>query len=561
MVHSDNRRLVCYVIFALLLAIQVGIIVYWGSQKAGFYIDELWSYGLANGLFQPSIYANDALLEEWVGSDFFNSYLVVDPGESFRYDSVFDNLANDAHPPLFFCVLHTISSLFPGTFSKWYGIIPNIVFFVGGQIALFRLASRLLGNRYLALIPCAAWGFSCGAISYTLFIRMYMLCIMFVLICANVLYAILEEKKTGFVIWISLFAAMFLGFMTHYFFFIFAFFVSLFAVMVLLFSKRPKALFQYAGTMLVALLAVRLVFPAAYANLIGNSYSTDALSGSSAHGLKRKIFEFAQGTWDDLFFGRQEIAFAVIGLVLLCCIVVAIGALSTRNKNRFGGNVASGGAFVLVQALASVCFLAIAVYCAPWVSTRYTCIVYPLLILCSVWVLLSAIRLIVRMCARESRQGNNTLACAWSIALIVALLLPSVLIGYQQIRYLYLDADTNLEAVEESSANEAIMIMESLYRPTSKLLELTELDRVHMACQEDCNKTRQMKENLPTIDAAKADKILVYIDVAPLSGRKVETDNILEAVTESLDMTGYRHLDGYTLYGDGSAWDVYEVYR
>ena len=35
----------------------------------------------------------------------------------------------DVHPPLFYIVLHTICSCFSGSFSKWFGIIPNIFYY------------------------------------------------------------------------------------------------------------------------------------------------------------------------------------------------------------------------------------------------------------------------------------------------------------------------------------------------------------------------------------------------------------------------------------------------
>ena len=51
----------------------------------------------------------------------FKDYLTVNKGEEFKLGSVIYNQTHDSHPPLFYLVLHLISSFFPGEFSKWFG--------------------------------------------------------------------------------------------------------------------------------------------------------------------------------------------------------------------------------------------------------------------------------------------------------------------------------------------------------------------------------------------------------------------------------------------------------
>lgn len=64
----------------------------------------------------------------WLSPDFWNSALTVQQEYAFNYKSVFYNQAQDVHPPLYYVIIHTISSFFPGTYSKWFAIIPNMMF-------------------------------------------------------------------------------------------------------------------------------------------------------------------------------------------------------------------------------------------------------------------------------------------------------------------------------------------------------------------------------------------------------------------------------------------------
>lgn len=68
--------------------------------------------------------------DSWLDGSDFREFLTVEAGEHFAYQSVYDNNTYDAHPPLFYFLLHTVCSLFPGVYSPWLGIVMNIVLMV-----------------------------------------------------------------------------------------------------------------------------------------------------------------------------------------------------------------------------------------------------------------------------------------------------------------------------------------------------------------------------------------------------------------------------------------------
>ena len=98
--------------FAMILAFQILFALFWANQKAGFFVDEIWSYGLANSNYHPFLYSDGALEHGWVNGEYFKNYVVADETHRFDYGSVFYNQKMDVHPPLFYIVLHTICSFF-----------------------------------------------------------------------------------------------------------------------------------------------------------------------------------------------------------------------------------------------------------------------------------------------------------------------------------------------------------------------------------------------------------------------------------------------------------------
>ena len=146
-----------YIILTIL--ILVSIMCYFITQKNGFHEDEIFSYGSSNYKYDnvyrwygyaeadQDILYNQVLqgnLKEKISNiikyikdnssfqkdenlskeipifrtkEEAKSYLVIEKNDIFNYFSVYYNQARDVHPPLFYFLVHFISSLFYGIFS------------------------------------------------------------------------------------------------------------------------------------------------------------------------------------------------------------------------------------------------------------------------------------------------------------------------------------------------------------------------------------------------------------------------------------------------------------
>ncbi len=516
------------VVFVFLLAIQIIMMVFWGNAKQGFFVDELWSYGLANSYYFPHIFSDNALEGKWVDGEFFSDYIEVQEGERFRYGSVIYNLKNDAHPPVYFMVLHTICSLFPGTFSKWYGIIPNMCYFLVAQILLYRLSRKTLKNSWLALLPCAVWGCSSAAISFVLFIRMYMLSTMCGLLTLNLHMDLMEEKRDKehpILMWWAVVLISFFGYMCHYFYFIFAFFLSALYMLYLLVRKNWKKMIWYASAMGGSLLLTEMFFPAAYKNLFGNGYTLGAVNNFGIGRILRKLYQYTHAVEKDLFANNFALLWIFFGIAVISLVALVVKLF--KNK-EFRSEKASGVWFFVICAGTMICYFALASYMSPYFSNRYVSAIYPLIYFLLIW--LTYMVWGAKKFVREK------------VTVMLGVLLIGVALWSQVtcVDFVYEKAEANLPSVKPYMDADVYFITFNYYKVTEKLLELKEAERVRVLAPE-----------IPRIEEAVAEHnqdkeyLLVYVDTG-----EGMAETILNTIVECSEYTRYEPVEGYEwLYG------------
>ncbi len=330
----------------LVIAAQIAVLVFFGARKAGFHEDEFYSYFSSNrsaGLYTPD--------REWVDTQKILDEFRVLPGERFRFGTVKLVQSWDVHPPLWYYLLHFACSLSAGIFSKWQGLIVNIIGFAVSQILLARLSMRVIKGsadraRLGALFVVACWGFCPAAVSSVMFIRMYVWLTVFVLAMLLLHVRFLEllrdtagdtqEASTGTAagklprrkypsLFLLMTAVSFLGFLTQYYYLIALFFAGVFTAAVLLrylvaAGKENGAKAHRAGILRIAaayvcsqamagILGV-LYYPAALSHIFrgyrGKEAQAEFLNAGNTFGRLRAFFglvdRYTFGGWMILFF-------------------------------------------------------------------------------------------------------------------------------------------------------------------------------------------------------------------------------------------------------------------
>lgn len=526
---------------AALIIIQLVVMTCFALAKQGFFVDELWSYGLANSLYFPHLFGNGMMDGKLLTPQTLHSYLEVDPGEQFRFDSVIYNLSQDAHPPLFFLVLHAVCSLFPGTFSKWYGIVPNMIYYAISAVALYRISRKMLKNDYAALVPVLWWGFCPGTISLVIFIRMYMMASMFVMLLLNVHYDMIVEHDARPIKYVQLLSISFLAFMCHYFMFILAFFIAAFTCLCLLLQKRWKACAIYAACMVGAVLIAFAVFPSAIDNIMGNGYAKEGTAQKSLQEMLGRVILFYTMTDDDLFGG-------INALQTLVLIFTVIGSVVYLVRSRRDEEQGSRAAFALPMLAAAASFFIIVAIAAPWPSSRYECFVYPIAVVTASWTIISA-------CGALSKISSRLAPAACAI-FSIGMLAISVF-GYgKYVSYIYPQEDENLQALTSYSDSSSILVTSAYYKVVQKSLEIEETQGIRATPPDPTS----LEVTVSQV-AQDSNNFLVYIDMNPgmLYGRSPE--EVMDEIVEDAGYEGYRLVSGYSdTPGDGVGLQLYEVY-
>ena len=223
--------------FIFLILVIAGLAIFFGSRKYGYHIDEVWNFGLANNI--GSIAPNIEYGKEYYKMGPYEEFVEVKKGEGFNYLNVWNNQTNDVHPPLYYIFVHTICSLFPNTFNKWYGIAVNLFWMVFVLFFLFKLSKDITKDSVTSLGIILAYGMSVGFFDTVIFIRMYMQFTFFAVATAYLIKLYWDrELDRKFYILYSLMAV--LGMLTHYYYLIFLFFLSGMYAIHLFLEKRYK---------------------------------------------------------------------------------------------------------------------------------------------------------------------------------------------------------------------------------------------------------------------------------------------------------------------------------
>ena len=339
---GKERRL--FWLFGILLVLQVIAALYFCMKKTGFHYDEYYSYYSSN--VTMGLVPTD---REWKpGSEIYNEFAVL-PGEQFDFGTVVRMQTYDVHPPFYYLLLHGVCSLTPGIFSKWSGLALNLFFFIGSWMLLALLAWRMAGAgreegeqeeaadrrfRQLAVLGIILlFGFNPAVYSGIMLVRMYMLLGFWVLAATWLHVRSLQERKRGWRFFVPLAAVVYLGFLTHYYFAVYLFFLAAAMEFYLLFEtaehrtwgQKWKDCILYAAVVIGSLVAAVLSYPACLGHIFRGYRGTEAMGAFFDPGNTWGRLNFFVGLLNEYAFG---------GLLFVLILVLAVLAITAWALQR-----------------------------------------------------------------------------------------------------------------------------------------------------------------------------------------------------------------------------------
>ena len=403
--HSKKWPLIV-LLSIFFLCFQILLIIHYGLAKPNLFMDEYWSYNLANSYYRPFLgnFHSAEYYNHWLTAQDWIAGLSVSPDHMFSYNTVIFNQSMDVHPPLFYFLLHTICSFFPGQFSRWFCLAPNIIFFILTQIGVFLSAKQVLKNDWLAVCSCVLYGFTWGAINTAVFLRMYMMLTFISIISFYVhlkFIKTIELEKNYYKLLVAIYFASLAGVMTQYYFLIFQFFLSCSILLYLFHKNKKKVIIHYSLVMAGMLASCVGLFPSILKQIAGKAGNQGIafIGGYIKEPFFDRVHACCHAINVDLFGGKWFIAIIAVFFVVRL-IFAAFHIEFIRSDHELTVTWAKGNIPIprsiqlklttiykfLTVFLCTGYFLVVSKV-APYLEPRYFYIIYPILVILFVDVL------------------------------------------------------------------------------------------------------------------------------------------------------------------------------
>ncbi len=384
----EGNRTGWVLLAVVLIAVIAGM---WAVRKEGFFLDEIYSYGLANSAYQPFLedVKDGQITEHIFAREELLDYVSVAENGRFDYASVYYNQTQDVHPPLFYFLLHTVCSLFPGGFTKWTGLALNSVLFLCTILAVYALSMELFQDKGQSLFTCVLYALSREALSDFLMIRMYMLLTLLTVLLALVIAKCIHTPSVPKYLLVGL--IIYLGMLTQYFYVVYAFLVCAAYDIYRTLRREWKEVVCFSLPALAGVGAMMLSFPCWYAQL----HSQDTVSMDT---VAENLFDFAQYAKGPL----ELSGWTIVGFFAGFCIMAVLLLTAIAKKllpGRMPQETLISAETKLVTIPALIAFFVVAII-APYKNLRYVYHLQPLEAVfcsCGFWTLL-------RQCSRKKAK-------------------------------------------------------------------------------------------------------------------------------------------------------------
>ncbi len=258
---NDKRELV---IVAIILILQTIVFILAGMNKSYLFMDEAYSLGLSN-YDKVEIQDNDDFYNTWHNKKYYEDYLTVNENEKNTFSQVYENQKNDVHPPLYYLLLRVAMGFHIDSYSKWGGIILNIIIYVFITIFTYLIIKKLLARenkcKEKSAILALATSVVISSIDNAIYIRMYALSTLNIAVITYLHLRLLEQRENNGRILLAIGLFSLIGSLTHYYFLFYLAIIFIMFVIKYLREKRYKELAKYVGIMVMAGIISLLIFP------------------------------------------------------------------------------------------------------------------------------------------------------------------------------------------------------------------------------------------------------------------------------------------------------------
>lgn len=505
------------IIIAVILIIQTIVFVIIGANKSYIHMDEAYSLGLAS-YDKVEIQYNEDFYNIWHDGKYYEDYLCVNDDEIGQYKQVYENQKNDVHPPLYYLILRFAMGFYKNNYSKWPGIIINIIIYAFVTIFMYLILQKIFKSQTKYKEKSAIMTFVSSvvlsSITNVIYIRMYALATLNILITTYLHLQLLDREKIDYKVLIYIGISALLGSLTHYYYLFYLAMIFIMLVIKYIKEKRYKELISYIVIMVMAGILSLIIFPYSIQHLFFGYRGQGALSKLT------QVSEFFKSIALYLYKFNRHAFNGMLFIILIFIIGIFIYKKIKKikiieEKNKYVKYIAIPTAFYTLLVSLS----------APWIELRYVMPVCGLVFILIMYLL----EIILKNILKEEIIEKIML-----IILAITILNPIIF---------------QMEPEEEFSEKRDIveMVQNELNVPTiymfnsnenrflDDILLFAKLDESYIAKDIECT-----AENINKILDGKdlSNGILVFVN----GGQ--ENDNVMETIKNAMNLSEWKWIKG-----------------
>ncbi len=357
-----NKKVEVLVIL-LVIVVQTFIYIVCGVNKSYIHMDEAYSLGLAS-YDKVEIQDNEDFYNTWHNKEYYEDYLSIGEEEKGKYNQVYENQKNDVHPPLYYLLLRFAMGFSPNHFSKWCGIILNIIIYSVITIIAYKIIKELLKNeKYVkekSIILATISSITMASLTNVIYIRMYALATLNILITTYLHIKLYKAKSIDLKLLLCISICTLLGVLTHYYYIFYIAMLYLIFGVKYIKNKEYKALAYYTTSMLGAGIISLIIFPYMIKHMFFGYRGQGVISNLT--NIPKFIGSITQYLVKINFFAFNNLLFVIIiGIIIYKIYKKKI--FSIENKEE-------GELFKIIW-LPTIFYFVIVAIASPWIELRY----------------------------------------------------------------------------------------------------------------------------------------------------------------------------------------------
>lgn len=198
----------------------------------------------------------------WLNDTYYTNLLSVSNGNTFQYKQVTKNCILSQKAPLYYYILHTISSFLDGFHLHRLGFFINAIFLFLSSYLLLGIAKRYLHASWAGLAGSFLFALSIGCLSTLLCSTPYIMLLFFILFITEMHLSALRRNSIPIFLLEAMGIINILALLTDYSYLLFFCTIGICLLITLLFMKRFKDCLLYLLQCILSLLITSLIYPA-----------------------------------------------------------------------------------------------------------------------------------------------------------------------------------------------------------------------------------------------------------------------------------------------------------